>query len=141
LLFQDIEWIESNITSDYERLRKGENHKQIIAQDMVIFSVVRSSLKCLSTPCCGVPVDKGCTQPLSSDPKIKLECHSSSFYQDCSRSQGISISCSRLQAYIRLESQIRVREGESTSTRDQNQQLNIKERNTSAHYTKCEEQH
>jgi hypothetical protein len=40
------------------------------------FLVVRSSLKCLSTPCCGVPTDKGCSQPLSSDPKIELECHS-----------------------------------------------------------------
>jgi hypothetical protein len=26
-------------------------------------------------PCCGVPMDEGCTQPLSSDPNIKLECH------------------------------------------------------------------
>jgi hypothetical protein len=25
------------------------------------------------TPCCGVSMDEGCTQPLSSDPKIKLE--------------------------------------------------------------------
>jgi hypothetical protein len=26
-------------------------------------------------PCCGVPMDEGCTQPLSSDPEIKLEYH------------------------------------------------------------------
>jgi hypothetical protein len=26
----------------------------------------------LPTPCCGIPIDEGCTQPLSSDPKIKL---------------------------------------------------------------------
>jgi hypothetical protein len=48
---------------------------QISAQDTTIFPVVRSSLKCLPTPCCGVLMHKGCTQTLSSDPKIKLECN------------------------------------------------------------------
>jgi hypothetical protein len=51
-----------------------KNHKQISTQDMVIFLVVRSSLKCLPTPCCSIPTNKGCTQPLSSDPNIKIEC-------------------------------------------------------------------
>lgn len=34
--------------------------------------MVRSSLKCLPTPHCGVPTDKGHSQPLSSDPIIYL---------------------------------------------------------------------
>jgi hypothetical protein len=35
---------------------------------------------CLPTPCRGIPMDKGFTQHISSDPKIKLEYHSSSLY-------------------------------------------------------------
>jgi hypothetical protein len=34
--------------------------------------MVRSSVKCLPTPCYGVLMDKGCTQPISSDPTINL---------------------------------------------------------------------
>ena len=41
----------------------------------MIFPVLQSSLKCLPTLCCGVVIDKGYTQPISSDPKIELECH------------------------------------------------------------------
>jgi hypothetical protein len=44
-------------------------------QNMVIFPVVQPTIKYLSTPFCGVSTDKGRTQPFSSDPKIKLECH------------------------------------------------------------------
>jgi hypothetical protein len=35
------------------------------------YPVVRPSNTCL-LPRCGVPVDEGCTQPLSSDPMINL---------------------------------------------------------------------
>jgi hypothetical protein len=35
------------------------------------YPVVRPSDTCL-LPRCGVPMDKGCTQPLSSDPMINL---------------------------------------------------------------------
>jgi hypothetical protein len=35
------------------------------------YPVVRPSNTCL-LPCCGVPMDKGCTQPISSDPMINL---------------------------------------------------------------------
>jgi hypothetical protein len=37
----------------------------------VFYSVVRPSDICL-LPRCGVPMDEGCTQPLSSDPMINL---------------------------------------------------------------------
>jgi hypothetical protein len=35
------------------------------------YPVVRPSNTCL-LPCCGVPMDEGCTQPLSSDRMINL---------------------------------------------------------------------
>jgi hypothetical protein len=35
------------------------------------YPVVRPSSTCL-LPCCGIPMDEGCTQPLSSDPMINL---------------------------------------------------------------------
>jgi hypothetical protein len=60
--------------------------------------VVRPSLKCLLTSRCGVPMDKGCTQPLSSDPKksnlsvtIFLILESISLQ----RSQQVGVSCGR----------------------------------------------
>jgi hypothetical protein len=34
-------------------------------------------------------MDKGCTQPLSSDPKIKLEYHISSLYQEFSFARNL----------------------------------------------------
>jgi hypothetical protein len=37
----------------------------------VFYPVVRPSNTCL-LPRCGVPMDEGCTQPLSSDPMINL---------------------------------------------------------------------
>jgi hypothetical protein len=40
-------------------------------RDTVFYPVVRPSNTCL-LPRCGVPMDKGCTQPLSSDPMINL---------------------------------------------------------------------
>jgi hypothetical protein len=45
------------------------------------YPAVRLSVICLSTPHGGVPMDESCTRPLSSDPKSKLEYHSSSLYQ------------------------------------------------------------
>jgi hypothetical protein len=40
-------------------------------RDTVFLSVVRPRNTCL-LPRCGVPMDEGCTQPLSSDPMINL---------------------------------------------------------------------
>jgi hypothetical protein len=40
---------------------------------MVIFIPWFGHVEYLSIPCCGVPMDEGCTQPLSSDPKINLD--------------------------------------------------------------------
>jgi hypothetical protein len=40
-------------------------------RDIDFYPVVRPNNTCL-LPCCGVPMDEGCTQPLSSDPMIDL---------------------------------------------------------------------
>jgi hypothetical protein len=38
----------------------------------MIFILWFGQVEYLPTPCCGVPTDEGCTQPLSSDPKINF---------------------------------------------------------------------
>ena len=48
----------------------------------------------LPTPRCGVPMDEGCTQPLSSDPMINLNTTMFFFAYLFSRLRGISTSWS-----------------------------------------------
>ena len=48
-----------------------DNHKEINTRDTRFYPMVRPSNTCL-LPRCGVPMDEGCTQPLSSDPMINL---------------------------------------------------------------------
>jgi hypothetical protein len=45
--------------------------EKTITRDTRFYPVVRPSDTCL-LPRCGVPMDEGCTQPLSSDPMINL---------------------------------------------------------------------
>jgi hypothetical protein len=45
--------------------------KRAITRDTRFYPVVRPSNTCL-LPGCGVPMDEGCPQPLSSDPTINL---------------------------------------------------------------------
>jgi hypothetical protein len=45
--------------------------EKAITRDTRFYLVVRPSNTCL-LPQCGVPMDEGCTQPLSSDPMIDL---------------------------------------------------------------------
>ena len=52
------------------------------------YPMVRPSNTCL-LPRCGVPMDEGCTQPLSSDPMINLNT-ATFLLDDCSRLRGIS---------------------------------------------------
>jgi hypothetical protein len=47
------------------------NHREINTRDMRFYPVVRPSNTCL-LPRCGILIDEGCTQPLSSDPMINL---------------------------------------------------------------------
>jgi hypothetical protein len=56
------------------------------------YPMVRPSETCL-LPCCGVPMDEGCTQPLSSDPMINL--NTTTFFLSLfSRLRGISTTWS-----------------------------------------------
>jgi hypothetical protein len=48
-----------------------DNQRQSTQETRDFYPVVRSSNTCL-LPSCGVPIDDGCTQPLSSDPMINL---------------------------------------------------------------------
>jgi hypothetical protein len=48
-----------------------DNHREINTRDTRFYPMVRPSNTCL-LPRCGVPMDEGCTQPLSSDPMINL---------------------------------------------------------------------
>jgi hypothetical protein len=48
-----------------------DNHKEINTRDTRFYPVVRLSNTCL-LPRCGIPMDEGYTQPLSSDPMINL---------------------------------------------------------------------
>jgi hypothetical protein len=45
--------------------------EKAITRETQFYPVVRPSNTCL-LPRCGVPMDEGCTQPLSSDPMINL---------------------------------------------------------------------
>jgi hypothetical protein len=85
--------------------------------------VVRPSNTCL-LPRCGVPMDEGCSQPLSSDPMINLNTTVFSF-RVFSRLRGISTiwSLSPLQSYDHKES-TRARMGEQ-HTQDSNLQHNL----------------
>jgi hypothetical protein len=51
---------------------RRENHILITIGDTTIFIPWFSQVEHLPTSTCGVPMDKGCTQPLSSDPMIHL---------------------------------------------------------------------
>jgi hypothetical protein len=54
-----------------ELLRTQTIDEKAITGDTRFYPVVRPSSTCL-LPHCGVPMDEGCTQPLSSDPMINL---------------------------------------------------------------------
>jgi hypothetical protein len=51
---------------------RRENHILITIRDTTIFITWFGQVEHLPTSTCGVPMDKGCTQPLSSDPMIHL---------------------------------------------------------------------
>jgi hypothetical protein len=105
-----------------EQARANKTITKSNAQDTRFYPMVRPSNTCL-LPCCGIPMDKGCTQPLSSDPMIDL--NTMVFYLEySSRLRGISTSwsLSPLQSYDHKES-TRVRMGEQ-HTQDSNPQHN-----------------
>jgi hypothetical protein len=52
-------------------LANTDNQRESTQETHNFYPVVRPSNTCLP-PRCGVPMDEGCTQPLSSDPMINL---------------------------------------------------------------------
>jgi hypothetical protein len=86
--------------------------------DTVIYPVVRSR----PTPCCCIPMDEGCTQPLSSDPEIRVEYHSCLPYSMFLFVRNLHKLESLTPYTIWSQSRTRVREGIATHTRAQIQQ-------------------
>jgi hypothetical protein len=52
--------------------RSKDNRARVEIVDTPIFIPWFGQVKHLPSPRCGVPMDEGCTQPLSSDPMIHL---------------------------------------------------------------------
>jgi hypothetical protein len=67
--------------------------EKAITRDTQFYPVVRPSNTCL-LPRCGVPMDKGCTQPLSSDPMINLNTtvFSLEYFPVCEESPQLGVS-------------------------------------------------
>ena len=58
--------------SSFEASSCGQNnHRESNTRDKRFYPVVQPSNTCL-LPRCGIPMDEGCTRPLSSDPMINL---------------------------------------------------------------------
>jgi hypothetical protein len=93
-----------------------DNHKEINTRDTRFYPVVRPSNTCL-LPRCGVPMDEGCTQPLSSDPMINLNTTAFLCLSVFSRLRGISTSWSLSPLQQRSQWKHRVRSGRATHTR------------------------
>jgi hypothetical protein len=84
----EILCISCSDTSSCEHRQSKRKH----TRDTRFYPVVRPSNTCL-LPRCGVPMDEGCTQPLSSDPIINL--NTTVFpLDDFSRLRGISTTWS-----------------------------------------------
>jgi hypothetical protein len=67
--------------------------EKAITRDTRFYPVVRPSNTCL-LPRCGVPMDEGCTQPLSSDPMINLNTtiFSLEYFPVCEESPQLGVS-------------------------------------------------
>jgi hypothetical protein len=67
--------------------------EKAITRDTLFYPVVRPSNTCL-LPRCGVPMDEGCIQPLSSDPMINLNTTVFSFivFPVCVESPQLGVS-------------------------------------------------
>jgi hypothetical protein len=92
---------------------KRDQHK---TRDFYV--VVRPSNTCL-LPRCGVPMDEGCTQPLSSDPMINL--NTTAFpLDDYSCLRGISTRLESLALTTKITMKARSKVGIEQHTQDTN---------------------
>jgi hypothetical protein len=91
------------------------NHRESNTRDTRFYPVVCPSNTCL-LPRCGVPMDEGCTQPLTSDPMINLNT-TVFIFRVLSRLRGISTTWSLSPLQKRSQRKHRVRLGEATHAR------------------------
>jgi hypothetical protein len=111
-------------------LRWNQSHRKATQETRSFYPMVRPSNTCL-LPRCGVPMDKGCTQPLSSDPMIDLNTMVFSFLSIlpvCEESPQVGVS----RPYnVDHKRSTEVREGKATHVR-----LNLQ--HTHAHKSRLE---
>ena len=93
------------------------NQRESTQETRDFYPVVRPSNTCL-LPRCGVPMDEGCTQPLSSDPMINLNTMVFFFTLIFSRLRGISTTWSLSPLQLNFTKKYGVR-GEATHTNPQ----------------------
>jgi hypothetical protein len=99
-------------------LRRNQSQRKATQETRCFYPVVRPSNTCL-LPRCGVPMDEGCTQPVSSDPMINLNTTVFSFLSSfpvCEESPQIGVSRPYNVNYTRST---KVREGKQ-HTQDSN---------------------
>jgi hypothetical protein len=102
--------------SDLLRTRTNKEREQS-QETRDFYPMVRASESCL-LPRCGVPMDEGCTQPLSSDPMINL--NTIAFFLSLfSRLRGISTTWSLSPLQWWLQKKHRSKGGESNTHKTQ----------------------
>jgi hypothetical protein len=74
----------------------------------------------LPTPRCGVPMDEGCNQPLSSGPKIHLNTTVFCFHFTISHLRGISTAWSLSHLHFDVHKEARSKGGMSNAHKTQN---------------------
>lgn len=94
-----------------------DNQRESTQETRDFYPVVRPSNTCL-LPRCGVPMDEGCTQPLSSDPMINLNTIVFPFLV-FSRLRGISTTWSLLPLQWWSQKRHSSKEGESNTHKTQ----------------------
>jgi hypothetical protein len=110
----------SNIPSELRELRKKENRNKLNeTRHDNFYLVVRSSIICLSTPRCHVPIDNGCTQPLSRRSQRSTWVPRFLPYINHPHLWGISTTWSLSRPYKMSQSQLRIRKGDRVHTRAQ----------------------
>jgi hypothetical protein len=98
--------------SSYER----NNHRKATQETRDFYPVVQPSNTCL-LPRCDVPMDEGCTQPLSSDPMISLNTTVFFSFEYASHLRGISTSWSLSPLQYRSQRKHKSKDGRATHTR------------------------
>jgi hypothetical protein len=89
----------------------------------------------LPTPRCGVPMDEGCNQPLSSGPKTHLNTTVFCFHFTISHLRGISTTWSLSPLHFDVHKEARSKRGISNAHKTRNQSTNTTQVIIRAHNT------